>query len=115
MPATQRSEFVAAPELEQRGSLGNVLCRSYSPLAEHPDHNTDWREPYATIGTQTSTVSSTFPANTSRRCHRGTHGKPLSGQYIQDCSPIIGRTVLMGGWRDLRQGAMMMLGYAGIP
>ena len=88
-----------------------------SPIAGHPTVNTTWLEPRHCYGnTETFTLSTTYPANTSRDTAHNSHGRPLPGNSVKIVDPLTGVVVPIGARGEIAlKGATLMLGYVGVP
>ena len=88
-----------------------------SPVARHPTVKTRWAEPRHCYGnTETFTLITGFPANTTREEARGSHGLPLPGALIKIVDPLTGRTTALGERGEIAvKGPTLMLGYLGVP
>ncbi|MCB1689065.1 MAG: acyl--CoA ligase [Halioglobus sp.] len=88
-----------------------------SPIARHPTVKTQWIEPRHCYGnTETFTLSTGYPAGTSREEAGDSHGLPLPGNTIKVIDPLTGRVVPIGERGEIVvKGPTLMLGYVGIP
>jgi acyl-CoA synthetase (AMP-forming)/AMP-acid ligase II len=88
-----------------------------SPIAKHPTVRSTWLEPRHCYGnTETFTLSTTYPANTSRETANNSHGRPLPGNTIKIVDPMTGAVMPMGERGEIAlKGATLMLGYLGVP
>jgi fatty-acyl-CoA synthase len=86
-----------------------------SPLARHPTVHAEWLEPrYCYGNTETFTLTTGYPAGTSREQARGSHGLPLPGNSIKIVEPLSGRPVTVGARGEIAvKGPTLMLGYLG--
>jgi len=88
-----------------------------SSLARHPTVRTRWIEPRHCYGnTETFTLSTGYPANTSRETAGNSHGLPLPGNSLKIVDPLSGSAVPVGERGEIAiKGATLMLGYLGVP
>jgi fatty-acyl-CoA synthase len=88
-----------------------------SPFARHPTVSTSWVEPRHAYGnTETFTLSTGYPANTSRKAAGSSHGTPLPGNSLKIVDPMTGLVVAVGARGEIAvKGPTLMLGYLGIP
>jgi fatty-acyl-CoA synthase len=86
-----------------------------SPIASHPSVRTTWVQPTWCYGnTETFTLSTAYPANTSREQSHGSHGLPLPGNCIKIVDPLSGETMPVGMSGEIAvKGPTLMLGYLG--
>jgi acyl-CoA synthetase (AMP-forming)/AMP-acid ligase II len=88
-----------------------------SPIARHPTVKTSWIEPRHAYGnTETLTLSTGYPANTSREMAGNSHGPPLPGNSLKIVDPLTGTVVPIGVRGEIAvKGPTLMLGYLGVP
>jgi fatty-acyl-CoA synthase len=88
-----------------------------SALARHPTVSTSWVEPRHAYGnTETLTLSTGYPANTSRQAAADSHGPPLPGNQLKIVDPLTGTVVPIGARGEIAvKGPTLMLGYLGTP
>jgi fatty-acyl-CoA synthase len=88
-----------------------------SPVARHPTVSTSWTEPRHAYGnTETFTLSTGYPANTSRQAAADSHGPPLPGNSLKIVDPLTGIVVPIGARGEIAvKGPTLMLGYLGTP
>lgn len=88
-----------------------------SSIARHPTVSTSWTEPRHAYGnTETFTVCTGFPANTSRAAAANSHGPPLPGNSLKVVDPLTGMVVPIGARGEIAvKGPTLMLGYLGTP
>lgn len=88
-----------------------------SPMARHPTVSTSWLEPRHAYGnTETFTLSTGYPANTSRQDAGGSHGPPLAGNSVKIVHPLTGGIMPVGERGEIAlKGPTLMLGYLGVP
>jgi fatty-acyl-CoA synthase len=82
-----------------------------------PSITTTWTEPRATYGsTETFTISTAFPVDTSAGLQEGSNGGVLPGNTVKIVDPETGRTLKRGETGEIAvKGPTLMLGYIGIP
>jgi acyl-CoA synthetase (AMP-forming)/AMP-acid ligase II len=90
---------------------------STSTIARHPTVKTRWTQPDHCYGnTETFTLNTGYPANTSREAAGNSHGPPLPGNSIKIVEPLTGAVVAVGDRGEIAvKGATLMLGYLGVP
>ncbi len=88
-----------------------------SPISRHPSITTTWVEPRHCYGsTETFTLSTGFPANTSRATAGDSHGLPLPGNVLKIVDPLTGASTPLGVRGEVAiKGPTLMLGYLGTP
>jgi fatty-acyl-CoA synthase len=88
-----------------------------SPIARHRTVATSWTEPRHCYGnTETFTLTTGYPANTSREAAAGSHGVPLPGNSLKIVDPFTGTVVPIGARGEIAvKGPTLMLGYLGTP
>jgi fatty-acyl-CoA synthase len=88
-----------------------------SPIARHSTVHSSWTEPRHAYGnTETLTLSTGYPANTSRQAAGNSHGPPLPGNSLKIVDPLTGSVVPIGARGEIAvKGPTLMLGYLGMP
>jgi acyl-CoA synthetase (AMP-forming)/AMP-acid ligase II len=113
----QWAQLLAAPNWDTSDLSALKFIDIDSPIAQHPTVHTRWIEPRHSYGnTETFTLSSAYPAGTSREAAGDSHGLPLPGNRLKIVDPLTGRVVAIGERGEIAvKGPTLMLGYLGIP
>lgn len=113
----QWEQLIAAPNWDSVNLSSLVYVDAESPIARHPTVNVNWIEPRHCYGnTETFTLSTAFPAGTSREEAANSHGVPLPGNMIKIVEPLTGNAVPVGERGEVAvKGPTLMLGYLGVP
>jgi acyl-CoA synthetase (AMP-forming)/AMP-acid ligase II len=90
----------------------------YIPRGEliygHPTVDTDWRVPMSFGTTETMTICTAFPADTSLDYYRGSFGAPLPGNTLKIVDPLTHEIKPLGERGEMCiKGPTLMSGYLG--
>ena len=113
----QWAQLESAPNWS-RVDLSSMRFVDYkTPVARHPTVSTKWFEPGHAYGnTETFTITTCFPANTSPEIHADSSGKALPGVTLKIVDPLTGAVVPRGERGEICvKGPTLMLGYLGTP
>ncbi|MEI7717216.1 MAG: fatty acid--CoA ligase family protein, partial [Mycobacterium sp.] len=113
----QWSLLESAPNWD-RVDLSSVRFADFTtPIARHPTVSGEWYEPGHAYGnTETSTITTGYPANTPPEVHADSFGEALPGVTLKIVDPLSGDIVARGQPGEiLVKGPTLMLGYIGIP
>ena len=88
-----------------------------SAIACHPSVRTNWIQPTHCYGnTETFTLSTGYPAGTTRSAAADSHGLPLPGNTVKIVDPLTSTVVTIGTQGEIAiKGPTLMLGYLGTP
>jgi fatty-acyl-CoA synthase len=113
----QWEQLIGAPNWATVDLSSLIYMDAKSPIAQHPTIKSSWREPYAAFGnTETFTLFTCYPANTSDEQIAGSVGVPCSGVTVKIIDPLTGMIVPVGDRGEICvKSPTMMLGYLGIP
>ena len=113
----QWAQLIEAPNWPEKDLSALSHVDIDSPIAQHPTVTTTWVEPRHCYGnTETFTLSTGYPAGTSRDAAGGSHGLPLPGNTLKIADPLTGGAVAVGERGEVAvKGPTLMLGYLGVP
>jgi fatty-acyl-CoA synthase len=113
----QWAQLEAAPNYATTDLSAMRYIDATTPIARHPTISTDWREPRHAYGcTETFTLITVLPGNTSEERASTSHGVPTGGSVIKIVDPFSGSAVALGERGEIAvKGPTLMLGYLGIP
>jgi fatty-acyl-CoA synthase len=113
----QWAQLIDAPNWAMVDLSSLVHVDIDSPIAQHPTVDTRWIEPRHCYGnTETFTLSTGYPANSTRETAGGSHGLPLPGNSLKIVDPLGGKVVPVGARGEVAiKGPTLMLGYIGTP
>ena len=113
----QWAQLVGASNWKQADLSALEYVDVDSPLARHPSVRSQWIEPRHCYGnTETFTISSAYPANTTHEAAHQSHGLPLPGNSIKIVDPLTGEVAALGQPGEIAvKGPTLMLGYLGVP
>jgi fatty-acyl-CoA synthase len=113
----QWAQLMDAPEWLSTDLSALKYIDGESPIASHPTVRANWIQPTHCYGnTETFTLSTGYPAGTTRAAAANSHGLPLPGNTVKIVDPLTSRVVPVGEPGEIAiKGPTLMLGYLGIP
>ena len=113
----QWAQLIDAPNWLEADLSALRYIDNDSPISGHPTVRTSWIQPTWCYGnTETFTLSTAYPANTTRDVSQGSHGLPLPGNSIKIVDPMTGAILPQGERGEIAvKGPTLMLGYLGVP
>ncbi len=113
----QWAQLTDAPNWETVDLSRLVYIDIDSPIARHPTVTSQWVQPHHCYGnTETFTLSTAYPAGTSRQEAGDSHGLPLPGNSVKIVDPLSGQILPVGERGEIAtRGPTLMLGYIGVP
>jgi fatty-acyl-CoA synthase len=113
----QWAQLEAAPNWSTTDLSALRYIDHMTPLGRHPTVKFRYVEPKWAYGnTETFTISTAFPHNSSYEVTGDTHGEPLPGNTIKVVDPLTGAIQPRGIAGEIAvKGPTLMLGYIGVP
>ena len=113
----QWEQLVGVPGFAEADLSALIELDPEGPIARNRTVHTIWIEPRHAYGnTETFTLSTGYPAGTTRDEAGDSHGPPLPGNTLRIVDPISGEPVAIGERGEIAiKGPTLMLGYVGVP
>lgn len=113
----QWAQMIDAPNWLETDLSTLRYIATESSIARHPSVTTQWIQPTHCYGnTETFTLSTAYPAGTTREAAANSHGVPLPGNILKIVDPLTSEIVPVGERGEIAiKGPTLMLGYLGIP